>query len=193
MLGGVGGCVVLVLAFFFAGPRLQEATMALAPDAPPVDVASGDIDGASWSVTAVEPEDEEPCARVEVDGTEARMVCGGRRGPSNVRALDAVEVGGGVVVVTITDPRSEEVRISHDQTMTAADVVYADYGFPMGFAATEVSAPVHAITLYGDEGSERGRADCTLDGDDHDPDRHLAPPIMVGTGAALSDGCLLTD
>lgn len=185
--------VALVLVFVFVSPRLLEATLAQAPDPPPVRIASGDVDGNSWTATAVEPEAERPCADVMVEGTRALRVCGDARGPSSIRALDGLAFDDTAIVATIVDPRSTTVAIEHAEGTTRADVVYADFGFPLGFATAAVPAPVDEVTAYGEDGHQRGHADCRLDGADHDPDRHIVPPIVVGTGPALRHGCLLTD
>lgn len=185
--------VALVLVFVFVSPRLLEATLAQAPDPPPVPIASGDADGNAWTATAVEPEAERPCADLMVEGTRALRVCGDARGPSNVRGLDGLAFDDTVIVATIVDPRSTTVTIEHADGTTRVDVVYADFGFPLGFAAAAVPAPVDEVAAYGEDGRRRGHADCRLDGADHDPDRHIVPPIVVGTGPALRDGCLLTD
>lgn len=193
VLACLAGCAALVAVFVFVSPRLLQATLAQAPDRPPVEVAAGEIDGTAWSVTAVEPDDDRPCARVEVGGEAAQTLCGDADGPSNLRSLDAVEVGDRALVAAIVDPHSVEVRFGHGDTATPADVVYADFGFPLGFAAAAVTEAVDAVTLYGDDGEARGRADCTLEGDDHDPERHIVPPIVAGTGPTLTGGCLLVD
>lgn len=186
-------CAALVLVLVFVSPRLLEATLAQAPDPPPVEIASGEVDGKAWTATAVEPEEERPCADVVVDGTHALRVCGAERGPSSVRALDGLSFGDTVLVATIVDPRSTTVAIDHADGTTRIDVVYADYGFPLGFAAAAVPAPVAEVAPYGEDDTRRGRADCRLDGADHDPGRHVVPPIVVGSGDALGGGCLLTD
>lgn len=189
VLLGIG----LVLVFVFVSPRLLEATLAQTPDTPPVAIASGDADGNTWTATAVEPEAERPCADVTVEGTRALRVCGDERGPSSVRALDGLAFDDTVIVATIVDPRSTTVAITHAEGTTRADVVYADFGFPLGFATAAVPAPVDEVAPYGENGRRRGHADCRLNGTDHDPDRHIVPPILVGSGAALRDGCLLTE
>lgn len=185
-------CAAFVLVLVFVSPRLLEATRAQAPDPPPVEIASGVIDGKPWTATAVESEDERPCVDVVVGGTRALRVCGAERGPSNVRALDGLAFGDTVLVATVVDAHSTTVAIDHADGTTRVDVAYADYGFPLGFAVATVPAPVAEIAPYGDDGRRRGRADCRLDGSDHDPDRHVVPPIVVGTGDALGGGCLLT-
>lgn len=186
-------CVALVAVMVFVSPRLLEATRAQAPDPTPVEIASGEVDGMPWTATAIEPEDDRPCAELVVDGTRALRVCGDQRGPSNVRALDGLAFGDTVIVAAIVDPRSTEVAIEHATGTTRAEVVYADFGFPLGFAVAAVPGPVAQLAPYGEDGGRRGHADCRLSGADHDPDRHVVPPIVVGTGDALGGGCLLTD
>lgn len=186
-------CVALVLVFVFVSPRLLEATLERAPDPAPVEVAAGEAGGTPWRVTAVEPEEERPCAELRADGSRALLVCGDRRGVSNVRGLDGLGLGDAAVVTAIVDPRSTEVAVEHAGGTARTEVVYADFGFPLGFAAVEVEPPVEAVGAYGEDGELRGHADCRLDGADHDPDRHPVPPVVVGTGEVLGGGCLLTD
>lgn len=193
VIGCIVLCVALVLALVFVSPRLLDATLAQAPDPAPVEIASGVVDGREWTATAVEPETEHPCVDVVVDDTLALRVCGNQNGPSSVRALDGLAFGDTALVATIVDPRSTTVAIEHADGTDRVDVVYADYGFPLGFAVTTVPAPVAEVAPYGEDGRRRGRADCRLDGADHDPDRHVVPAIVAGSGDVLGGGCLLTD
>lgn len=193
VIGCIVLCAALVLALVFISPRLLDATLAQAPDPAPVEIASGVVDGKAWTATAVEPEAEHPCVDVVVDDTLALRVCGNQNGPSSVRALDGLSFGDTALVATIVDPRSTTVAIEHAEGTDRVDVAYADYGFPLGFAVTTVPAPVAEVAPYGDDGQRRGRADCRLDGADHDPARHVVPPIVAGSGDVLGGGCLLTD
>jgi hypothetical protein len=186
-------CVALVLVFVFVSPRLLEATRERAPDPAPVEVAAGETGGVAWTVTAVESEDERPCAELRAGGDRALLVCGDESGPSNLRAMDGLPLGDAVVVTAIVDPRSTEVAVEHAGGTARTEVAYADFGFPLGFAVVEVEPPVEALAAHGEDGELRGRADCRSGGADHDPDRHPVPPVVVGTGDALTGGCLLTD
>lgn len=187
-------CAGLVLVFVFVSPQLLESTLAQSPDPTPVDVAAGELDGHTWSVTAVRPGEDRSCAEIVVDGERERLVCGNEEGPSAVRGMDAVPVGDGALVTAVVDARSTEVAIAHEGGTTRTGVVYANFvNFPLGFAAAAVPPPVARVSAHGDQGELRGRADCRLGGDDHDPQRHVVPPILVGTGDVLTGGCLLTE
>jgi hypothetical protein len=190
----LGLCAALVLGLVFVSPRLLQATLAESPDPTPVEVATGEVDGRNWTVTAVRPGEERSCAEVAVEGQRRRLVCGNERGPSGLRAMDAIGVGQAAIITAVVDPRSTEMAVAHAGATTRTEVVYANFvNFPLGFAAVAVAPPVTRVSAYGEQGQLRGRADCRLDGDDHDPQRHVAAPIVVGTGEALTGGCLLTD
>lgn len=186
-------CLALVAVIVFVSPRLLEATLANAPPRAPVQVAEGEVDGVAWSATAVEPEDEQPCLRLDVDGERAGMLCGHPDASSGMRALEAVPVGDDTLIGVIVDPRTTNVRVSAGPEEASFSVSYADFGFPMGFVAGPVPTPVTEVTGVGGDGRVRGRADCTLDGDDHDRQRHVMPPMLLGVESPLGDGdgCLL--
>ncbi|GEM_PF-5349296 len=189
------GVLALGLVFAVLGPRLQEATEAQAPDPPPVAITDGELAGRAWSATATEPEDETPCLRLDVAGDMVTEACGDQQGPSALRALGAADLDDALMLLALSDARTEAVEVVHAGGTAQLPVTYADYGFPMGFAAGPVEAPVEAVRALGEDDEVRGWADCTRGLDDHDPEADELPPFVLGPDEPLAqgDGCLLIE
>ncbi len=195
VISSVIGVLALGAILALLGPRLQEATEAMAPDPPPTPIADGRLGDRAWSATATEPEEETPCLRLDADGEEVAEACGAEQGPSALRALGSAELDGDLVLLAIGDARTTEVEVVHGGGSARLEGGYADYGFPMGFAAGPVEQPVEAVRALSEDGEVRGWADCTRGLDDHDPDADELPPFVLGPDEELADGqgCLLIE
>jgi hypothetical protein len=176
-------CAVLAVGFVlflvFGSPVLLDRTLALAPPPAPQVVASGELDGRTWSATAydgtadqrgvddrgveavVEPE---PCLAIDLGGGgTADETCVLRRGGS-IRTLDAVvDDSGRALVSGIVAPEVVTVALElGDGGVLEATPTYVDFGFPLGFFVVEVDAAT-AITgaeAVGRQGEVRSTAVC---------------------------------
>jgi hypothetical protein len=174
--------VGFVLFIIFVSPVLLERTQRLAPPPAPQTVASGELDGRTWSVEAydateglrvpdadgIEPVIEpEPCARLDLgDGAAVHELCVERRGGS-IRGLEAVvDPSCRALILGIVAPQVSEVTLlAEDGPAVVLTPAYVDFGFPLGFLVAEVDAatPYVAVIASDRDGEERARAECATD------------------------------
>lgn len=176
-------CAALALAFvlflIFGSPLLLERTQALAPPPAPQTIASGQVDGATWSAIAYDGSvhlrgvdeqgveavvEEEPCLQVTVETGAVGEICVRRRGGS-IRDLGSVAIGQGgqALVLGIVAPTVTSVTLDlEDGADLEVTPSYVDYGFPLGFFAVEVDhdARITAARAVDRDGVERGTAAC---------------------------------
>jgi hypothetical protein len=172
--------VAFVLFLVFGSPVLLERTLALAPPPAPQVVASGEVDGRGWSVTAldgtahqrgvdargveavVEPE---PCLSVDLgDGSAPVEHCGERRGGS-IRTLEVVrDVSGRALVSGIVAPEVSTVTLAVEGGGALETApTYVDFGFPLGFFVVEVDSGtiITGAEALDRDGHVRSSAACT--------------------------------
>lgn len=171
-------CAVLALAFvlflIFVSPVLLERTLSVAPPPAPQVVASGELDGRTWSVTALDrnagetsadghPVEEEPCSVVDLGESTSSRLCVLRRGES-LRGVEAVvDASGRAVVHGIVSPQVTDVELrTAGGEVLRATPSYVDFGFPLGFFALEVDAAtaITAVRALDGDGVERATASC---------------------------------
>jgi hypothetical protein len=149
--------VVAFVAFLvFVSPVLLERTLARVPPPAPHTVAAGP----GWEATATQLDEDTACLELRVDGTDLEQCVGPRGGP--LRYAGASPAGDTHVVYGIVDPRTAEVVLERGAEYAVLEVVYVDFGFPLGFFAAELDGGdgVDRIIARDGDGHPRGDAVC---------------------------------
>ncbi len=156
--------VVLAMALFVTflvvgSPVLLERTLERVPPAAPHTVA----EAADWEAVATQADEDTACIDLTVGG-ETTQDCTGVRGGS-IRILDARPApAGGWVAYGIVDARTTEVAIAiAEGGPLGIEVVHVDFGFPLGFFATELrpGVAVEGVVARDRDGDPRAEARCS--------------------------------
>jgi hypothetical protein len=155
-------CIVFGVAFVTflvaASPRLLQRTLAAAPPPVPHQVGAG----SNWAATAVLRGDD-PCLLVRRTGRGEARVCTEGRERGVIQRVDRAQVEGGELYYGVVSPRVGEVRLRPaDGAALHAPVVYADYGFPLGFWVAELPAGTRlaGVEAVGRDGATAARVAC---------------------------------
>jgi hypothetical protein len=188
--------LIFVLFLIFGSPLLLERTRAQAPPPAPQTIASGQVDGRTWSAVAYDGTahlrgvdeqgieavvEEEPCLQVSVESEEAGEICVLRRGGS-IRDLGsaAITADGRAVILGIVAPTVTSVTLSlADGSDLDVTPSYVDYGFPLGFFAVDVDAGTQVTGAQAVDRDGAIRATAACEGDDA-PGDDGAPAGPVG-------------
>jgi hypothetical protein len=151
--------MALFVTFVLVGsPVLLERTLERVPPSAPHTIETG----SGWRATATQADEDTACLEVRV-GAGASTDCVGPRGLP-LRLVGARPLAEGHVAYGIVDPRTTAVALELGEGgPVVVDVVYVDFGFPLGFFATELrpGAVVERIVARDGDGSPRGAAACS--------------------------------
>lgn len=155
--------VALFVTFLLVGsPVLLERTLEQVPPAAPHTVQQGD----GWEAVATQADEDTAC--LEVRAADALTEdCVGVRGLP-LRLLDArpLEEGGAVLAYGIVDARTTRVALElAEGGPIVLEVVHVDFGFPLGFYATELRAGTTVERVVARDGDGEPRADAACAGE----------------------------
>jgi hypothetical protein len=150
--------MALFVTFILVGsPVLLERTLERVPPPAPHAVEAGE----GWEAIATQADEDTACLEVRV-GAGVSTDCVGPRGLP-LRLVDARPLDDGHVVYGIVDPRTSAVTLElREGGPIVVDVSYVDFGFPLGFFATELrpDTVVEGLVARDEGGEARAAAVC---------------------------------
>jgi hypothetical protein len=152
--------MALFVTFLIVGsPVLLERTLERVPPPAPQTIETS----ADWRATATQADEDTACLEVRAGGATTEDCVGPRGAP--LRLVDARPLGEGAghVAYGIVDPRTAEVALElADGGPIVLEVIYVDFGFPLGFFATELrpDTAVERIVARDGDGEPRAEAVC---------------------------------